>query len=121
VDSLAAVHLALREMLGPITRQLARRGLGARELQLRPSHRSPVEKTIRLSRPSRRPADLFNLLDHATQNLQSGEGIAAVGLLVSAASWRIERQGQVQHVMTTRLHDLSDLLSGYDAQSRDFR
>jgi protein ImuB len=45
-----------------------------------------VEKIIRLSRPSRRPADLFNLLDHATQNIQSGEGIAAVGLLVSAAS-----------------------------------
>jgi error-prone DNA polymerase len=37
------------------------------------------------------------------------------------AEGRIERQGQVQHVMTTRLSDLSDLLSGYDTQSRDFR
>jgi error-prone DNA polymerase len=38
-----------------------------------------------------------------------------------AAEGRIERQGQVQHVMTVRMHDLSELLSGYDSQSRDFR
>jgi protein ImuB len=88
VESLEAIHLALRELLGPITQQLARRELGARELQLtfRPGHAPPVEKLIRLSRPSRGQMDLFSLIQHATQNLEIDEGIAAVGLFVSAAS-----------------------------------
>jgi len=88
VESLEAIHLALRELLGPITEQLARRGLGAKELQMtfRPSHAPPVEKLIRLSRPSRGQMDLFSLIQHATQNLEIDEGIAAIGLFVSAAS-----------------------------------
>jgi len=88
VESLEAIHLALRELLGKITEQLARRGLGAKELQLtlRPGHAPPVEKTIRLLRPSRGQADLFNLIQHATQNLQIDEGIADLSLFISAAS-----------------------------------
>jgi error-prone DNA polymerase len=37
------------------------------------------------------------------------------------ADGMIERQGQVQHVMAARLHDLSDVLSGFVHPSRDFR
>jgi len=87
-DSLEMIHLALREMLQIITQQLARRGLGARELrlELRSRHAAPIEKTIRLSRPSRLPADLLNLLRHATENLRTADGITAVGLFVSAAA-----------------------------------
>jgi protein ImuB len=88
VESLEAIHLALRELLGPITQQLARRGLGAKELRLtfRPSHAPPVEKTIRLSRPSRGQADLFNLIQHATQTLETDHGITAISLFVAATS-----------------------------------
>ena len=32
----------------------------------------------------------------------------------------VQRQGQVVHVLAKRLHDRSDLLSGYDLRSRDF-
>jgi error-prone DNA polymerase len=38
-----------------------------------------------------------------------------------AADGYIERQGRVQHVMATRLRDLSDVLSGFVHPSRDFR
>ena len=32
----------------------------------------------------------------------------------------VQRSGQVVHVMAKRLHDLSDLLAGYELRSRDF-
>jgi len=40
------------------------------------------------------------------------------GLL--GADGHVQRQGQVVHVVVTRLHDLSVLLQGYQFTSRDF-
>jgi error-prone DNA polymerase len=41
-------------------------------------------------------------------------------MLVEAAG-HVERQGQVVHVMVSRMRDLSDLIAGCENKSRDFR
>ncbi len=45
---------------------------------------------------------------------------AALGATVLLASGRLQRQGRVIHVLTTRLENLSDRLQSLDRQSRDF-
>jgi hypothetical protein len=39
---------------------------------------------------------------------------------VLQADGYVERQGQVQHVMAVRLHDLTELVSNCSLRSRDF-
>jgi error-prone DNA polymerase len=46
--------------------------------------------------------------------------VAARYAALLQADGYVERHGQVQHVMAVGLHDLSDLLTGYDCHSRDF-
>jgi error-prone DNA polymerase len=46
---------------------------------------------------------------------------AALAATVLLAHGRLQRQGQVIHVLTTRLVDLSSWLRQLGAQSRDFR
>jgi error-prone DNA polymerase len=46
---------------------------------------------------------------------------AACGAYLLQADGYVERQGQVIHVMTLRLEDLSGLLAGHEFRSRDFR
>ena len=63
VESLEAIWAVFQQLIAGVIAQLARRGRGARRLDvelLRPSG-PPVVKTIALSRPSRDPANLFNL------------------------------------------------------------
>ncbi len=45
----------------------------------------------------------------------------ACGAYLLQADGYVERQGQVIHVMTLRLEDLSSLLAGHEFRSRDFR
>ncbi|NQT36969.1 MAG: error-prone DNA polymerase, partial [Planctomycetes bacterium] len=45
---------------------------------------------------------------------------AALGATVLLASGRLQRQGRVIHVLTTRLENLSDRLQSLEGQSRDF-
>jgi protein ImuB len=64
VDSLEALWLTFKNLITEVTGHLVRRGLGARRLAvtfLRP-YAPAVERTIELSRPSRNPAILFNLI-----------------------------------------------------------
>ena len=46
IESLEAIHLILRQLIADVARQLACRGLGARELRLtfQPPYASPVEE-----------------------------------------------------------------------------
>jgi error-prone DNA polymerase len=46
---------------------------------------------------------------------------AAIGATLLLAHGRLQRQGQVIHVLVTRLEDLSAWLAQLGSQSRDFR
>jgi protein ImuB len=64
VDLLEALWLTFKNLIGEVVESLVRRGLGARRLAvtfLRP-YAPTIERTIDLSRPSRNPAILFNLI-----------------------------------------------------------
>ena len=64
VDSLDVLWLTFKDLIAEVAGHLVRRGLGARRLAVtfvRP-YAPMVERTIELSRPSRNPAILFNLI-----------------------------------------------------------
>jgi protein ImuB len=71
VDSLEAIWLVFKELIGQVIEQLARRGEGARqfEVELLRAYAPSVKKTILLSRPSRDPVNLFNLFRCALEEL----------------------------------------------------
>ncbi len=97
IESLEAIHLALRELIGQVAGQLERRGLGAREMRLKfsPPYATAVEKIVRLTRPCRNTAMLFNLLSCAVETLEIDEGVLAMGLSVSST----QRLGDAQPAM----------------------
>src|SRR5688572_29914931 len=72
IDSLEAIHLAFQQLIVDIVPQLTRRGQGARKLTLHffRSYAPTITKTILLSRPSRDPKNLFNLLRCAMETLE---------------------------------------------------
>ncbi|HZN65716.1 MAG TPA: DNA polymerase Y family protein [Tepidisphaeraceae bacterium] len=76
VSSLEAVWEVFQQLLGKVVAQLARRGLGARRLELefrRDPPLPPVRKTIHLSRPSRDPVNLFHLFRCCVEGPGPGE------------------------------------------------
>jgi protein ImuB len=88
VDSLEAIWLTFRRLIDQIVTQLTRRGCGARRIEVeffRP-YAQTIRHTIALSRPSRDPVNLFNLLRCATENLIGGDdGFVGVRLVVPLA------------------------------------
>lgn len=94
VDSLEAIWIVFKQLIMKIVPELLRRGQGARELEvefLRP-YTAMLRKTIRLSRPSRDPANLFNLLRCAMETLQTDVGFLGIRLVVSRAQRISEKQ-----------------------------
>lgn len=84
VESIEAIWHVLRSLIGQLMTQLIRRGCGARQMRVA-FHRAnapPIEKLIRLSRPSRDPVNLFNLLRCAFETVESDEGFIAIRLAV---------------------------------------
>ena len=73
IDSLESIWLAFRQLIEEIVPHLARRGQGARKLELHffRSYAPTITKTILLSRPSRDPKNLFNLMRCAMETLES--------------------------------------------------
>jgi protein ImuB len=71
VTSFEALWAVFRELLGRVITQLERRGRGVRELEVTftRAYATPIVRTIRLSRPSRDPVNLFNLFRCATERL----------------------------------------------------
>jgi protein ImuB len=71
VTPVEALWAVFRELLGRVITQLERRGRGVRELDVTfvRAYATPIVKTIRLSRPSRDPVNLFNLFRCATEQL----------------------------------------------------
>ena len=64
IDSLETIWLVFKDLIARIVGQLAKRGRGARQIQfdLFRSDGVPVSRRILLSRPSRDPVNLFNLM-----------------------------------------------------------
>jgi protein ImuB len=89
VESLEMIWYVLRKLLDRIVADLHRRGRGARQIDLtcKPSYSAwtgcqLTHKSVKLSRPSRDPVQIFNLLRCATENLEAGEGFWAMKLAV---------------------------------------
>jgi protein ImuB len=85
IDSLEVIWLAFEQILQQIVTELARRGCGARELKVifPCGYAPPIEKTIRLSRPSRNLVNLFNLLRCALETIEANEGFIGVKIDVT--------------------------------------
>jgi protein ImuB len=76
VEALETLWLAFKELIGRVLTPLARRGAGARQVDVefrRPAG-PPVRKTVSLSRPSRDAGNLFNLLRCALETVRADEG-----------------------------------------------
>ena len=71
VSSLEAIWAVFQELIGRVIGQLARRGQGARrvEVEFLRDGLPPVKRSILLSRPSRDPVNLFNLFRCAMEDL----------------------------------------------------
>jgi len=105
VESLEVIHLAVRQLVGQVAQLLSRRGLGARELRLvfQCPYAPAVEKTIRLTRPSRNEPTIFNLLRCALDTMPLDDGVIAV---------------QLHAVITQRFGDeQSQLIGGEEEQN----
>jgi protein ImuB len=81
------IEYILRRMIERIVADLARRGCGARQMriELRLAGEMPLVRTIRLSRPSRRRSNLFNLIRCALETWEpspSGDGFTGVRLSI---------------------------------------
>jgi protein ImuB len=87
IDSLEAIEWVLGQLLKQVLPQLVRRGLGARriEVSFAGPHTAPVQKAIRLSRPSRDPKNLFNLLRCMLETVKTQWGFSRIGLSVPLA------------------------------------
>lgn len=75
IDALETIWLAFKELIAPLVTDLRRRGHGARRMEitfLRP-YAPPISKTILLSRPSRNPLNLFNLIRCAMETLEEAQ------------------------------------------------
>jgi protein ImuB len=87
VDSLETIYLVFQRLIDDIIAQLARRGCGARTIDIEffRAYAQTIRHSIGLSRPSRDPANLFNLIRCAIENLDSnGDGFLGIRLFVPA-------------------------------------
>jgi protein ImuB len=85
VDNLEAIWIVFKRLVTRIVAELLKRGHGAQELEVefyRP-YAVTLHKTISLSRASRDPANLFNLLRCAMEHLETDVGFLGIKLIVS--------------------------------------
>jgi protein ImuB len=97
VDSLEAIWIVFKTLITRIVPELLRRGQGARELTVeffRP-YAITLHKTIQLSRPSRDPGNLFNLLRCAMETLETDVGFLGIRLIVSRSQRVADEQIQL--------------------------
>jgi protein ImuB len=88
VDSIETIYLVFKRLIGDVVSELAQRGCGAREIEIEffRAYAQTIKHTIGLSRPSRDPVNLFNLIRCATENLDGGgDGFLGIRLFVARA------------------------------------
>ncbi|MFT3784779.1 MAG: DNA polymerase Y family protein [Tepidisphaeraceae bacterium] len=88
VESLESLWLVLEQLVACISADLRRRGHGARELNItcmpdRYARQGVVRRSVKLSRPSRNPKELLDLLKCAVERLNCGDGFVEVQLRVT--------------------------------------
>jgi protein ImuB len=85
VESLEATWLVFKKLIGQVVAELLKRGRGARtvEMEFFRAYAVTLHKTIRLSRPSRDPVNLFNLLRCAMETIDTDVGFLGIRLTVS--------------------------------------
>jgi protein ImuB len=87
VESLEAIWIVFKKLTEQIIRQLLRHGRGAREVEVEfyRAYATTLRTTIRLSRPSRDPSNLFNLLRCAMETVETDEGFLGIALVVTSS------------------------------------
>ncbi len=88
VDSIETIYLVFKRLIDDIVNELARRGCGVREIEIEffRAYAQTIKHAIALSRPSRDPVNLFNLIRCATENLDGGgDGFLGIRLFVARA------------------------------------
>ena len=87
VESLEAIWIVFKKLTEQVIRQLLRHGRGAREVQVEfyRAYATTLRTTIRLSRPSRDPSNLFNLLRCAMETVETDEGFLGIALIVTSS------------------------------------
>jgi protein ImuB len=87
VESLEAIWIVFRKLIEQIIRQLLRHGRGAREIEVEfyRAYATTLRTTVRLSRPSRDPSNLFNLLRCAMETIETDEGFLGIALIVTSS------------------------------------
>jgi protein ImuB len=85
VESLEAIWLVFKKLIGQVVGELLKRGCGARtvEVEFFRAYAVTLHKMIRLSRPSRDPVNMFNLLRCAMETIDTDVGFLGIQLIVS--------------------------------------
>jgi protein ImuB len=116
VDSLEAIWIVFKQLITTLVADLLRHGQGARELKVeffRP-YAVTLEKTIHLSRASRDPKNLFNLLRCAMETVQTDVGFLGIRVIVTRSQRISEQQirllEQEEFVADTELSHLIERL-----------
>jgi protein ImuB len=94
VDSLEVIWIVFKTLLKSIVNELLKRGCGARAIDVeffRP-YAVTLRKSIRLSRPSRDPVNLFNLLRCAMETIETDVGFLGIQLIVTSSQRISEEQ-----------------------------
>jgi protein ImuB len=94
VEALEAVWMVFKRLIGQVVAELLKRGRGARVVEVeyfRP-YAVTLHQSIRLSRPSRDPVNLFNLLRCASETLDTDVGFLGIRLVVTSSERVAEDQ-----------------------------
>jgi protein ImuB len=116
VESLEDIWIGFRHLIGQVIGQLLRHGRGAREIELKfyRAYATTLRTTIRLSRPSRDPVNLFNLMRCAMETIQTEEGFLGIALHVTSSERISDRQihllGGEEHAARAELDHLIERL-----------
>ena len=75
IESWETIWRVFKELIGRVIEQLARRGCGARraDVEFFRADKTIIRHTINLSRPTRDPVNLFNLIRCATEGVDGGD------------------------------------------------
>ena len=126
VDSLETIWLAFKRLIEQVIAELARRGCGARRIEMRFSRSCapPIRKDILLSRPSRDPRNLFDLMRCAMEGMGEGSGFRVRGSVRFNGETRNQKpesmandEGRMTKTATERRSDGGGEGSGFRVQS----
>jgi protein ImuB len=113
VESLEAIWIVFKKLITQVVADLLRRGHGAREIEVEfyRAYAVTLCKTIYLSRPSRDPSNLFNLLRCAMETVQTDVGFLGISLIVARSQRVSDEQIQLlEHEEFVAETELSHLI-----------